>query len=310
MKILAIGATGFIGSYVVRNLSGKGHELAVLSRRKNKTQKNKIGLLINGDGYRLSESIKEIRAFGPEVVLDFILYTEKQATDFVEICRGLAKRTVVISSADVYRNYDGLRGSSSAQPDAVPLGEDSPLRESLFPYRGADTGFEWADEYEKILVEKVLMNEKEPASTVLRLPAVYGPGDRQHRVGEYLSMMDGGSSEIVIPRSQAKWRWTRGYVENVAAAIVAAVEDSRAENRIFNVGDQKALCEKEWIEEIGKAAGWNGKVIVDLNENRDGPDYSYHLETDCSWIRLELGLLEPVSIKKGLKKTIDWERAK
>ena len=55
-------------------------------------------------------------------------------------------------------------------------------------------------------------------ATVLRLPAVYGPGDTQHRLRAYLRQMDDGRPSIPLPDGQADWRWTRGYVENVASS--------------------------------------------------------------------------------------------
>ena len=54
-------------------------------------------------------------------------------------------RYVVLSSGDVYRNYDGLQRRYDGPPDPTPLSEDAPLREQLYPYRdkAAQLG-EWA----------------------------------------------------------------------------------------------------------------------------------------------------------------------
>ena len=39
--------------------------------------------------------------------------------------------------------------------------------------------FSWVDEhYDKIAVEEAILNSTEISGTVLRLPMVYGPGDR------------------------------------------------------------------------------------------------------------------------------------
>ncbi len=64
-----------------------------------------------------------------------IAYTEADATGLVEAFRGLARRTVVISSADVYRAYGRFIGTESGPIEPTPLTEDSPLRTALFPYR-------------------------------------------------------------------------------------------------------------------------------------------------------------------------------
>jgi nucleoside-diphosphate-sugar epimerase len=255
-----------------------------------------------------------LRRFGADVVLDVIAFTERQARDLVTTFRGAAGRVVVLSSADVYRNYDGLCGKSTAPPDAGPLGEDAPLRETYFPYRGLGFGFAHADDYEKILVEQVVLNGPELPATVLRLPAVYGPGDRSHRPRPYLRRMNDGRDAILLEDEQARWKWTRGYVENVAAAIALAVTDSRAARRIYNVGDATAFTEREWVAQIGGAAGWNGNVVTmprsalppDL---RQSMDWRYGLWTSTRRIRDELGYDDPVSREAGMLRTLEWERA-
>ena len=110
-----------------------------------------------------------------------IVHTEAQARSLVECSRGIAKRWILISSGDVYRNYDGLRGRSPSPPDPTPLEEDGPLRETRYPYRGEGHSFDHAEDYDKIPVEQFAQAQPELPATVLRLPAVYGPGDDQHR---------------------------------------------------------------------------------------------------------------------------------
>jgi nucleoside-diphosphate-sugar epimerase len=147
-------------------------------------------------------------------VLDAVLYSEQQAQAMVAAIRGKAGRVVALSSADVYRNYDGFRRNSKARPDAVPLAEDAPLRDTRYPYRGSGLPFDLADDYEKILVGQVLLTEPDLPATVLRLPAVYGPGDAQHRLRPYLRRMVDGRPGILLQEEQSTWRSTRGYVGN------------------------------------------------------------------------------------------------
>ncbi len=261
----------------------------------------------------LAQLKPEIVRFGPDVVLDVIPYTEQQARDLVEICRGMARRVVAVSSADVYRNYDGFRGKPTAPPDPVPLSEDAPLRDKLYPYRGYDIPFEWADDYDKILSERIILGDAALPAVVLRLPAVYGPGDKQHRIGAYLRRMKDGCP-VLMTKQQAEWRWTRGYVENIGVAIALAVVDDRAGGRVYNIGEKSALSEQEWVEEIGKAAGWSGVVLhvseEDLPEHLRQPfDYRYELVTDTERVRSELSYSEPVSLEVAVRRTVKWEQS-
>ena len=157
-----------------------------------------------------------------------------------------------------------MNGTEPGPADSTPLTEDSPLRERLYPYRGdtpraPNDPTRLFDDYEKILVERVIMSDPGLPGTVLRLPMIYGPHDYQHRVHQYLRRMDDGRPAIVVSDQMARWRWTRDYVENTAAAIALAITDDRAAGQIYNIGEMPALTLAEWIERIGLIAGWDGK---------------------------------------------------
>jgi len=314
MKVLAIGTTGFIGRHVIPLLVEQAIEVAVLHRGETGADLPAGVRRIRGNCDSLDHAKEELERFAPDVVLDAILYTERQARERVEAVRGNTGRLVAISSADVYRNYDGFRGRSTVQPDPVPLAEDAPLRDTRYPYRGSGLTFEHADDYEKILVEQILLAESDCPVTVLRLPAVYGPGDAQHRLRPYLQRMVDGRAGILLQESQAAWRWTRGYVGNVAAAIARAVAAPSTVCRVFNVGDEPALSEREWVERIGAAVGWRGGVVVvsagELPKHLKQPfDWRYELWTDTSSIREELGYVERIPLDEALERTVEWERS-
>ena len=113
MRVLAIGATGFIGPHVVRILVDEGHEVAVFHRTATASSLPADVHEIRADRDRPADIQVEIDRFAPDVVLDLILYTEQQARGLMGILSGRASRLVALSSADVYRNYDGLRGSAT-----------------------------------------------------------------------------------------------------------------------------------------------------------------------------------------------------
>jgi nucleoside-diphosphate-sugar epimerase len=314
MKVLAIGATGFIGQHVIPILVEQGIEVAVLHRGETGADLPAGVRRIRGNRNRLDHTRAELERFAPDVVLDLILYTEQQAREVVRAFRGNTRRLVALSSADVYRNYDGFRGKATARPDPVPLTEDAQLRDTRYPYRRSDLIFEHADDYEKILVEQVLLAAADLPVTVLRLPAVYGPGDVQHRLRPYLQRMLNRRHGILLQEGQAAWRWTRGYVGNVAAAIALAVTDPRTVRRVYNVGDDPALSERSWVERIGTAVGWKGGVVAvsasDLPKHLRQPfDWRYELWIDTSNIREELGYVERIPLDEALQRTIEWERS-
>ncbi|WP_420455366.1 NAD-dependent epimerase/dehydratase family protein [Rubrivirga sp.] len=313
MRVLAIGATGFIGPHVVRLLIEQGHDVAVLHRGRTSAELTGVRHVF-GDRNALADVVPEVAEIRPEVVLDVVPYTERQAEGLVGAFRGLARRVVALSSADVYRNYDGFRGAATAPPDPTPLSEDAPLRETRYPYRGSGLPLDGADDYDKILVERVVLGDPDLPGTVLRLPAVYGPGDRQRRVRPYLRLMDAGRDAVPLSEEQSGWRWTRGYVGNVAAAVALAVTDERAAGHVYNVGEEPAPTEREWVERIGAAARWQGEVVAVPAEPvptglRQPFDFRYDLATDTSRLRHQLGYAEPVDPQDALQRTVEWERS-
>jgi len=268
---------------------------------------------IYGDRLLITSFTPEFKRMAPDVVLDMICYNRREASEVIETFKGLAKRIVVASSMDVYKAYGCLLGLESGTPDSDCLDESAPLRESRFPYRKQAKGpNDMAYDYEKILVEQAVMSNTDLPATVLRLPAVYGPGD--HRGFEYLKRMEDGRPYILLEEKHARWRWTRGYVEDIAQALTLAVADERATSRLYNVGEPDALTEEEWVRSIGRAAGWVGDIVTlqkDLMPVHLAAPYNFdhHLQGETRKIRAELGYSESGSRDEAMRKTVEWERA-
>jgi nucleoside-diphosphate-sugar epimerase len=313
MRILIIGGTRFIGPYVVRYLADAGHDVTLFHRGETKADKTYAARQIYGDRRDLPSFAAEFKLAAPDVVLDMIPYAEEEARVLMQVFKGVARRVVAISSADVYRAYARLLRLDMGEPDPARLNEDAPLRERLYPYRErADGPDDFKYHYDKILVERIVMSDAFLPGTILRLPVVYGPNDPQHRLFDYLKRMDDNRPHILLEDAQSRWRWTRGYVENVADAIALAVTNERAANRIYNVGEMDALTEADWVRSIGHAAGWNGEIVTlprDSLPTQIDKDYRHHLVTDTNRIRAELGYKERISREEALSETINWERA-
>ena len=313
MRILIIGGTRFIGPRVTTQLVGAGHEVTVFHR--GRTDGGLPGAVnhVYGDRRDLPGFVSQFKRLAPDVVLDMICYNGQEASGLMQAFKGVARRVVVASSMDVYRAYGCLLGLEPGMPDPMPFNEDSPLRESRFPYRAhAKDPDDMAFDYDKIPVEQVVMNTAGLPGTVLRLAAVYGPGD--HRAFDHLKRMEDGRRVILLEENHARWRWTRGYVDNVAAAIALAVVDDRAAGRVYNIGEPDALTEAEWVRSIGRAAEWQGEVVAlpqdAMPRHLAAPyDFAQHLHGNTDRIRNELGYVERVSGEEAMKQTVEWERA-
>jgi nucleoside-diphosphate-sugar epimerase len=202
----------------------------------------------------------------------------------------------------------------------LPLTEDSDLRTSRNVYspqalkqmRGVYT---WVDdEYDKIPVEEAILADSKLPGTVLRLPMIYGPGDPLHRFYQILKRIDDGRKQILFADDVAAWRTPRGYVEDVAAAIVLAVISPQAGGRIYNVCEEESFGELEWARKIAAAANWQGEFLVLPHDQAPGHLHAsgnagQHWVATSARIRTELGFQEILPRDQSIRRTIAWERA-
>lgn len=308
MRILLLGGTGFIGQFITQRLAEAGHAVAVFHRGKTTGTRSPSLQHIHGDRANLPVFRATFQAWKPDVLIDLIAYTEQEALKSVEVFEGLLQRVIVISSQDVYRAYDRFRGAAPGPPDPTPLAEDAPLRETRYPYRDAvRDAANWLYHYDKILVEQAYQSARTLHVDILRLPQVYGPGDPRHRVWPYLKQMEADASEILLDLGQASWRWTRGYVENIAAAVaqVATTEPSAA--AVYNLGEAETDTEAAWIRRIGAVVGWDGE-IVEREQPEAVSNWQQHLVFDTRCLRQRLGFAEPVAAEEAIIRTVAWER--
>ena len=317
MRILLIGGNGFIGRFTVAALKRQGHALAVFHVG---TTAMPAGVdEIRGDRNQLNASAQELKRFAPDVVIDLVISSGLQAEELMNIFRGATRRVVMLSSIDVYRAVGISHGTEDGPLQEVPLTEESELRRRLHPYPAESMQlmrkiFPWAtDDYDKIPAEHIVMNDRELPGTVLRLPMVYGPGDRLHRFYPVVRRIADGRDHIIFADALAAWRSPRGYVENVAAAIALAATDERAARRIYNVCEEPSFSELEWARKIASEMRWKGEFIV-LPADRTPRhllkpgNAAQHWVASSVRIRHELGYEEPVTIEEAMRRTIRWER--
>jgi nucleoside-diphosphate-sugar epimerase len=89
MRILVIGGSGFIGPFVVERLLDQGHQAAVFHRGQSVIELPAAKLIL-GDRNKLSQYRSAFEQFAPDVVVDMILSSGRQAREPMETFRGIA----------------------------------------------------------------------------------------------------------------------------------------------------------------------------------------------------------------------------
>ena len=121
-----------------------------------------------------------------------------------------------------------------------------------------------------------------------------------------------GRAEILLGRAQAGWRWTHGYVDDVADAVVLGVVRERAKGRVYNVGEASTPTMGERAEAFGRALGWAGRVVAVPDDRLPGHlaatgNFSQDVAYDTARIRRELDWVEGTDPTEALRRTAAWE---
>lgn len=316
MKILVVGGTGFIGSFLVSQLSG--HQVTLLHRGSNPllAESDRVKHLIASRA-ELPGMRARLAAEKYDVVVDMISSNADDAAVIVKTFSGIVNKVVVVSSGSVYKTFGRFLGTEPGAVTNQRNAETAQLRSEWYPYASRFPRFEGdplahLKTYDKIPVEETYSAAADLDFCIVRLPYVYGPGDKDKRVAHYLKRM-AESSQIFMDELVGNWRNSRSYVENVALALQLVVEKGKP-GGIYNISTLEDLTEKEWVEQIASVIGWDGEIkytsdkekamLPLIEEFPKSADYRQHLQLDSKKIREELQFSEKIDFRTGLQRTI------
>ena len=323
MKVMVLGATGFIGRPLVRWLAGAGHEVLAAARKGEDAQVPPGVTTTAIDRGDPSAIANAAGSHGAEAVIDLLAMTLAATQPLLEALTGRVGRYVMASSGDVYRQYGALHRLERADRPIDRLDEDAPLRTRLHPYRAApprpaDDPAAWMDDYDKIPIEHAAAAQPDLPAVVVRLPRVYGPRDRQRRFAWAIRPMLAKAPAIEVDALWAHWRTTYGYVDDVAAGLGLAATHPAAAGRTYNLGPLAADDHAHWARRFAALLGWTGelrpiprdRVAEPLRAQFDSLDLAWPMVTDTRRIRAELGYREAVDPEDALRRTIEDEIAR
>ena len=247
MRIVVIGGTGHIGSYLVPRLLGAGHEVVSMSRGQREPYVDHPAwdqvqrVVVDRDAAEAADSFAaEVRDLGPAVVIDLVCFTPDSAVALVEGLRGHVDH--LLHCGSIWRHGPSTK---------IPVTEDNGS-----PPQG-DYGIA------KAAIARLLADETARGglvTTSLHPGHISGPGwpvvNPVGNLDPHPWEVLAGGAELVVPGLGAELMH-HVHADDVAQAFALAVEHrDAAAGQSFTVTAASALTVRGYA---GIAAGWFGR---------------------------------------------------
>ncbi len=266
MRVLVLGGTTFVGRRLVERLHARGDDVMVVHRGETEPAGWVPVEHLHTDRADLTSHAADVRAFGPDAVLDSRALTRADVAAVLGVLPDVP--AVVLSSMDVYEAFEALRTEGAPRP--VPLTEESPVRVDRYPYRGQGGA---GDDYDKLDVEEAWAPR---GACVLRLPLVYGPFDAQRREEPLLRRVRVRRAHV--PVGGGTLLLSRVHVDDVATGVLVALDRPAAHGRTLNLAEPTVVPGGVWAQQVLDTA-------AEVSGHRVGPvQVPDHLVPDELWL--------------------------
>ncbi len=312
-RVLVTGATGIVGSWLVKDLLAKGAHVVALIRDSDPRSEfyrsgdcNNVGV-VNGE----LEDIWDLERAINEHEIDTVFHLAAQPIvgaahrmpiqtfeanirgtyNLLEACRlhsQLVKRIVVASSDKAYGPLKTL-----------PYTEDMPLR-GVYPYEVSKS---CAD-----LVTQSYHSTYGVPAVIARCGNIYGGGDLNwSRIipGTIRSLFQ---EERPVVRSDGTYVRDYIFVKDVVSAYERLAEDLESKKlggHAFNFSPERAVTVLEIVDKLRDIMGC-GHLTPEIINTATGEIHSQYL--DSTKAKKILGWTPKYSLEQGLVETVDWYR--
>ncbi len=298
MKALVVGGTGPTGPYLVQGLMARGYEVSIFHRGTHEIPEIPPEVEhIHGDPHFM-ETIEESLAGR---TFDIAVVTYGRIRYLAQALVGKVGRFVSIGGVASYRGYMRPQDLSPAGMP-IPVPEDAPLvaseDEHRFSYLIAQT-------------EQAVL-EYHPEAAHFRYPHVYGPRQLVPKEWSFMRRALDGRKELILPDGGLSLA-THGYVENLAHAVLLAVDKPReSAGQIYNCGDETQLTLRQIAAVIAEKLNHEFS-IVNMPHELALPARPYatggttdHKLMDLSKIKDQLGYRDVHPVHEALGLAVDW----
>lgn len=305
MKTIVTGGAGFIGSHLVDQLLGLGHEVIVLDnfstgRKENldhikdRIQLMECNLALKGDWVKYFKNVDWV--FHLAALADIVPSIQKPEAYFNANVNGTYNVIEAAKQAEVKKVVYAASSSCYGIPDKYPTPETA-IIQPQYPYAltkriGEELLLHWAQVYQLPAVSCRFFNVY---GTRSRTSGTYGAV-----FGVFLAQKLANKPMTIVGDGTQTRDFT--YVTDVANALVSAAKSDKV-GEIYNIGSGNTVS-------INKLVDLLGGEKINIPKRPGEPDCTF---ADISKIKSELNWTPKISIEDGVKIVLEnieyWRNA-
>ncbi len=289
-RVAVLGGSRFIGRAIVAALLANGCRVTTVNRGKTPVRHARPVAHVAADRSDAAAYARALAGLDVDGVVDVTAYHPDDTRVARNAFRGRLKCFVHISSLSVYR-----------WPMPGPVAEAAPLENDARNAYG----------FNKAACEHLLFDEPTAGLrwTVLRLPAVFGPGDPCSREDGLYRRIVAEKAIVVPPRP---YGCQNLFVADAARAVLQLLESPQAAGKAYNAGGLPFTLEA-YVELLAKRAGKPPRMLradsqVLAQGGADPRKIPYYYEgdlvLDTRRIRQEIGFAPAWELEPALEATL------
>lgn len=302
---LVTGATGFIGSNLVRRLLGEGYDVHILSRDVSRAWRVKdilSSLRVHEIDLRDADKLEKVVV---EVKPDYIfhlaiggVYTGPNLSDRDLFEMNLMGTINLIEAANKidYKAFVNT-GSSGEYGKKDLIMKETDVCEPANSYG--------ITKYAATLYASLIARSKNKPIVTLRLFSPYGPYEDPNRLISYVIKTALKNEKLLMASPNSVRDFI--YVEDIAEAYIKClVVASKYRGEIFNIGSGREVTVEQAVNKIIELSG--SKSSLKWNTKPPSLGESSRWQADISKAKSLLNWSPRFSLGDGLVKTIEWFR--
>lgn len=309
LKVLILGATGFVGRNLVEHLSRR-KDLKISAVYHKRPAYECPGVTWHQADLRVEADVRRALQ-DAEIVIQAAATTsgakEITQTPYIHVTDNAVMNSLLLRTAYELKikHFFFFSCSIMYEPMERPVREDDfNANKGIFPqYFGAG----WT----KVYVEKMcefFAGLSDMKMTVIRHSNVYGPYDkfdldRSHMMGATITkVMDANNGDAITVWGDGQEGRDVLYIDDLINFVEAAMARQPEPFGLYNAGAGVAQSVTEIVQ---KAIDASGKELA-IEYDHDKPNIPVTLALDSSKAHRELGWQAQTSLEEGLRRTMAW----